>query len=167
MEGETEEIFVKRVLNPFLANRGFFLIPSVIRTKSGGSRMRKTGGTVKLKKFLEEIRLLTRDSSASVITMMFDLQGLHNSFKENCGNDVACIEGRLEQLVDDTRFLPYLQLHEFEALLYSDVDVMRDHLGSVQRFRIPGVPPEEINMDNPLQNVSVMHTPGSQNLSMG
>ncbi len=111
--------------------------------------MRRTGGTVKLKKFLEEIRLLTRDSSASVITMMFDLQGLHNSFKGNCGNDVRCIERRLKERVEDTRFLPYLQLHEFEALLYSDVDVMNDYLGSIQRFRIPGVSPEEINMDNP------------------
>jgi hypothetical protein len=62
-------------------------------------------------------------------TTMIDLYALPDDFPgfENCatrGNAtdrVECLEERLAQDIAHLRFIPYIQLHEFEALLFSDV----------------------------------------------
>jgi Domain of unknown function (DUF4276) len=50
------------------------------------------------------------------------------------------------------RFIPYIEMHEFEALLFSDVDILADKTG-IEVSKIRGIieeydNPEEIN-DNP------------------
>jgi hypothetical protein len=37
---------------------------------------------------------------------------------------VNCIEKAFAEDVHDSRFIPYIQLHEFEALLYSNLDIL-------------------------------------------
>ena len=59
---------------------------------------------------------------------MLDLYGLPDDFPgyDAAGKEsdvyrrVACLENALSQDIDDRRFVPYIQLHEFEALLFCD-----------------------------------------------
>jgi hypothetical protein len=65
-------------------------------------------------------------------TTMFDYYALPDDFPgysnakrlTNPYDKVACIEQAFAEDMDDYRFIPYLQLHEFEALLFSDLDLL-------------------------------------------
>jgi len=62
-------------------------------------------------------------------TTMVDLYRLPDDFPSysECGRGgdpllrVRCLEEKLSNDVGDYRFIPYIQLHEFEALLFSEV----------------------------------------------
>jgi hypothetical protein len=62
---------------------------------------------------------------------MIDLYGLpgdfpglaeHTRIRENPIPYVEALEKRLEETIDDRRFIPYIQLHEYETLLFTDPD---------------------------------------------
>lgn len=63
-------------------------------------------------------------------TTMIDFYGLPEDFPgygECVGRSdpigrVECLEGRLQRDISHRRFIPYIQLHEFEALLFSEPD---------------------------------------------
>ena len=66
-------------------------------------------------------------------TTMFDLYGLPNDFPgykfaQTCNDPYAKVDGLekemcedIRQTTSDDRFIPYIQLHEYEALLFSDI----------------------------------------------
>ena len=61
---------------------------------------------------------------------MFDFYALPKDFPGysdaqklvNPYHKIECIEKALAEDIKDDRFIPYIQLHEFEALLFSDLD---------------------------------------------
>lgn len=127
-EGQTEETFVKSVLTPYLAN--FNVCVSVSKVTTG----RKHGQTFKggirnyAKPKNDIVKWLKQDSNDDVrFTTMFDLYALPNDFP---GYDealtlrdpyqrVESLEGAFRGDINDWRFIPYIQLHEFEALILS------------------------------------------------
>ncbi len=64
---------------------------------------------------------------------------------------VTVLEQALREEFDDPRFHPYIQLHEFEALLYCDLSELSSRVSdsqhAIQRLQseVAGVSPEEIN----------------------
>lgn len=66
---------------------------------------------------------------------------------------VAALEAALKRDLPDSRFVPYIQLHEFEALLYCDLSQLSKHFsggGSDVGFadlarEVAGMAPEDIN----------------------
>lgn len=67
---------------------------------------------------------------------------------------VKSLEGKLAQAIGSRRFIPYIQLHEYEALLFSDVVMIdqvlapfqrRSNLEALQKIRAQYRTPEEIN----------------------
>ena len=66
-------------------------------------------------------------------TSMFDLYRLPADFPgladavaiSDAYRKTELIERRFAEDIDDTRFVPHLQLHEFEALLFSDIRVLQ------------------------------------------
>ncbi|MGA9779446.1 MAG: DUF4276 family protein [Verrucomicrobiia bacterium] len=163
-EGPTEEAFIKRTLAPALP--GVWLIPTVVKTKVTGAKPEK-GGTVTYHEFKRQLNLLLRDSSASLVTMMLDYQGLRSDFpgrERPNGNTpaarVSFVQEAMGADVNDARFLPFLTLHEFEALLFVKPQMIADVLRKqvlakplqVIRERFPSTP-EDIN-DSPLTSPS-------------
>ena len=59
---------------------------------------------------------------------MFDLYALPDDFpggtqaktRVDCYKRVEMLEAAMKQDIDDSRFIPYIQIHEFEALILSD-----------------------------------------------
>lgn len=122
VEGQTEEAFIKQVLAPALP--GLSLVPSIVKTKVGGAQPHK-GGTVTYHEFRRQLNLLLRDPSAALVTTMFDYVDLKDDFPGRAAASGATAHDRVvfveRALADDVRharFLPYLSLHEFEALLF-------------------------------------------------
>lgn len=138
-EGETEEGFIKRILDPYLRRHGVYVTPILIPLKGRARARTHRGGLVSYdpaRAFIH--RLLTNDSSAYTTTL-FDYYGLPDDFPgladDSCpppaqlNERVSYLEAAFASSFESPRrFIPYFQLHEFEALLFSDVDILDEAL---------------------------------------
>jgi hypothetical protein len=127
VEGQTEEAFVNRVVNPELAPRRIHLIPIVLSTKRTKDGHKFRGGVSKFARMRRDLLRLLGDSSAAAVTTMVDYYGLPGDFpglddlpKDDAYARVSHLEEALRRDLDDRRLIPYLSLHEFEALVLAD-----------------------------------------------
>ncbi|GIK39152.1 MAG: hypothetical protein BroJett011_29850 [Chloroflexota bacterium] len=125
VEGLTEETFVGEILKPHLENRGVVPIPALAVTKRVKSGPNFKGGIVSYGKIKNDIKRLLNDTSAVAVTTMIDFYGLPSDFpgyhtmpKQDSYAKVAHLEKAFGKDIDHHKFFPYLQLHEFEALIF-------------------------------------------------
>ena len=129
VEGQTEETFVNQTLRPHLADRYVYVSARCVMTgQKGGFKYR--GGLGSYAQAKKDIDLWMKQdlNSDARFTTMFDLYALPKDFPDyevaTRENDPYARVGRLEDAlshdVSDWRFVPYIQLHEFEALLFAD-----------------------------------------------
>lgn len=123
VEGLTEMEFVKELMVPYLREHGIYAVtPIVIHT----SKMTR-GGFVKYQHLKNEVeRLLACKKSDFVVSMFVDFFCCPNLPQKEKYETIADHEQRvqfMEQIIakdiNDSRFIPYIQLHEFEALLFA------------------------------------------------
>jgi hypothetical protein len=136
VEGATEKAFADQVLTPHLALYNIDVRPRVVLTNR---KLGKRGGILDFDKIRGDLsRLLKQDAHPEArFTTMIDFYALPSEFpgwteanKRNSAPErVSVLEDELQTAIGDPRFYPYIQLHEFEALLYCD-------LGELQR-RLP------------------------------
>ena len=126
-EGQTEATFADELLKPHLESRGVFLKPSLI------GRPGKKGGNVTVARLADRVRRLLDGSHNPYCTSFFDFYGLPSNFPGKTDltanmtpdqkSDIVCQAMKqalgLEHPLD-SRFFPYVQMHEFEGLLFSD-----------------------------------------------
>jgi hypothetical protein len=132
-EGQTEEEFVLNVVAPALYALGINLIPEMINTAPGHK-----GGGLSYERVKRHLRNTLRQNSMPTVTTLFDLYRLDGGFP---GFASAMknpdLQGRLDMLklalhtdivqeagCAPTRFIPFIQPYEFEALLFSDVPTL-------------------------------------------
>jgi hypothetical protein len=140
VEGQSEEIFVKQTLTPYLADYGVYVQqPALIWTKrmpdGGGFR----GGVSNWNQIYKNLRPLINDSNAWVTTLL-DFYGLPDDFPSYLEllNSSATPKNKVIQLQESfatavknpTRFIPFLALHEFEAWLFSSPEIIAEHFGN-------------------------------------
>ena len=128
VEGPTEAKFVNQTLRQHLARFAVDVHVLVVTTKEL-SEFTYQGGVGDYAKPERDIRLLLSQHSNSDVrfTTMFDLYQLPEDFPsyavaasyDNPYQRVRALEDALAEDIDDSRFYPYIQLHEFEALLLS------------------------------------------------
>jgi hypothetical protein len=75
VEGQTEESFVKQLLQPLFGTE-CFLQPVVLTTSRSPQGKAYKGGGGTYAKIRDEVQRLCRDTSAVVITTMYDFYGL-------------------------------------------------------------------------------------------
>ncbi|WP_322494537.1 DUF4276 family protein [Chloroflexus sp.] len=133
-EGQTEETFVNDILNPHLVTYQRWTVPTLAVTKRTATRSHR-GGIVSYAKIQRDIVNLLRDSDARCVTTMIDYYGLPADFPGKAAvqgqsphERVAFLERAFADDIDDARFYPFLMLHEFEALLFSEPDTLREYL---------------------------------------
>ncbi len=163
VEGQTEEKFVNELLSIYLDPLRFTPIPIVTTTKYQNSGPDCKGGTVKYKEVIRQLRHLLNDSSAAAVTTMIDYYALPNDYPveaaqniSNCYSAVNAIESAFYSDINHRKFIPYLQLHEFEALLFSDPEkfscIIPDDpsaIDKLSKIRRNYSTPEHINKKNP------------------
>jgi len=129
VEGQTEERFVNRVLAPQLQKHEIVAIPTIVVTKrvKGGQHFK--GGVLSYQQVRGDLLRLLGDSNASAVTTMLDYYGLPDDFpgRTALAPDIRTPEERAQHVEDelardlaDRRLIPYVSLHEFEALLFSE-----------------------------------------------
>ena len=131
-EGPTEQTFADTVLKPHLANCGVFMQgPILIAHAREKGRVHRGGGRNFTAMQNDIKRLLKQESGNEVFfTTMIDLYALHSNFpgldeaeklRNTPYNQVETLERSWFDETSDDRFIPFIQLYEFEAYLFSDV----------------------------------------------
>jgi hypothetical protein len=162
-EGQTEEVFVREVMAPELGARGIFVHAQTVKTSKTGR-----GGALSLERVRTNLRSILRQRDDTFVSTLFDLYGLGPTFPEFAatrqyapGSRAERVEAFLkEDIVSYSgcrheRFIPHVQPHEFEALLFSEVRHISEvhpqwarYHGDLERIRASYVTPEHIN-DSP------------------
>lgn len=136
-EGQTEQGFVENVLKPYLIENGVTAVKSVLVLTSRKENAR--GGVVSFQKVVNDISIMMKsnddnDSERHIFTTMFDLYALPGNFPgyEDAQHisdkyaRVAAIEKAFAEYIGLNRFIPYIQLHEFEALVLCGLDFLKE-----------------------------------------
>lgn len=177
VEGQTEESFIKNVLAPTLWSRQVYLTPTLLGPPG------HKGGNVNYARVRKDIILALKQDRAAYCSTMLDLYGLGEGFpgmppppnlpniekvtriEQAMSEDIAT---QIEDLRPDIRFVPYLQLHEFEGLLFSDPSAFARGMRqpnlaqSLQHVRDEVPTPEDIDDDPqsaPSKRVLRIHPP--------
>jgi hypothetical protein len=132
-EGFSEERFVADMLRPHLLGFGIY---TEVRKALTNRRLRKRGGIVGYIKFKNDVSQWFRECPDVYHTTLIDLYGLKNDFPGHDAtrhlkpyNRVLEMERLLKEDLDFHKFIPYIQLHEYETLLFADTAVMEKWLG--------------------------------------
>lgn len=119
-EGHTEAGFVNTSLAPHIRERGLIAKPSLLQARSGNH----AGGRVSIERLVK--RLCREYQNSDRVTTLVDFYGFSDRGGRNRAELEAAILAGVEKGVRgrfDRRFvLPYVQMHEFEGLLFSDVE---------------------------------------------
>ena len=142
VEGETEEAFVNKVLAEHLRTKGLETQPILL------------GGDITVPKLSSEMARL--HWSFDRVTSLVDFYGFRDKgtsspeqLEQVISREIDCRVGRSW---DQTRVIPYIQQHEFEGLLFSDVnafaetpDAPNDCVERLMLIRSQFQTPEDIN----------------------
>jgi len=167
VEGQTEQTFVRDVLAPQIAHKGIYLNASLIGTPG------HKGGNVRFDRAKIDICNFLNQRNDTYISTMFDYFRIDSKWpgKEEIqrqtqnGTTLTAIDKAniLETATHNeimkfiprndskNRFVPYIEMHEFEALLFSDADILAEKTGinatHIRRIIQEYSNPEEINDD--------------------
>lgn len=126
VEGQTEETFLREVLQPYFRSR-LLLQPVVLKTRRVPGRPANKGGHVPYPQIKQELQSLLGDTSAVAVTTMYDFYALPHDFpgygampQGKSIQKIAHLERAWADDIQHRHFQPYLQLHEFEALLFTE-----------------------------------------------
>lgn len=126
VEGVTEEEFVEKVLAPYLIKYEIYDVRPILMQTSPGFK----GGDVKYVRYKNNAERLLHSEKDVVVTSLIDFFRLQSDFPNysqglTMFDKVERVEFLENEILKDTnhpRFIPYIQLHEFEGLLFSDIE---------------------------------------------
>lgn len=128
VEGETEESFVNNILCPYFCSKGLYNTIQCFKTKHSH------GGISKYSYIKKDI-LNTIYEKDVVVSMMIDFYRLPLDFPgfsdlkatQTHKEQASLLETEIKKDLEDTQkhqfdnFIPYIQLHEFEAVVFASI----------------------------------------------
>lgn len=149
-EGQSEEAFVKRILIPYFSHYHVYITPIIL------------GGVARYSGIRKELKRIGKDSSSYLSTMLDfyklprDTPGmseLRQLKTELVGDFVESkIYADLKDELNCKKFIPNLLVHEYEALLFSDVShfsccegISTSMIQRFEKIRCDYSTPEQIN----------------------
>jgi hypothetical protein len=162
VEGKSEQIFTQSILTPYLAGKSIYMTPIII------SKPGQKGGDVKFARVKNDIGLHLKQRRDTFLTLFIDYYGLKGDWpglekakKQSIPGSKAekinaATMNKVKRLFDDcragSRFIPYVAMHEFEAMLFSDPKILADSLGvrqsNIEKILMECGEPENID-DSP------------------
>lgn len=160
VEGQSERDFVTRIMAPYFGKEGVLITPIPMRKSGGGL------GISNLEHFKNHIERLLHYKEAPVVSTFIDLFRFPVQSSEHAEEEMLKkhsenpnIEARIKGLEDVLQgvvqkikpydhFIPYIQKHEFEALLFSDASAFNEHAAIQKDIEkvLAAIPnPEDIN----------------------
>ncbi len=137
VEGQTEERFVKSLLRDHFVHQSIIVETRLITTFRNRRKPHITnrGGLTTYRHAYDDIYRWIQNDESAICTTMFDLYRLPIDFPafEEASRfpdpykRVEVLENALSEAINYHRFIPYIQLHEFESLLFSDIAKLNTH----------------------------------------
>lgn len=162
VEGKTEQFFIERILAPYIGHKKIGIRATQV------SKPGQKGGDVRFSRAKRDLELHLKQRSDTYVTTFIDYYGT----KEWPGLDLVspkALPAQIAKTVNEAtktqvvslfseqqaerRFIPFVAVHEFEALLFSDTGILARQLG-IDESKVVTVisecgSPEAIN-NNPL-----------------
>lgn len=159
VEGQSEEAFVNHVLAPTLWQQQTYLVPILLGVPG------HKGGRPSYARLKKDLLLHLKQDTSAYCSMMLDYYGLGAGYPGTVppgttgAGSVKILEDAIQaditatipELRPDERLIPYLQLHEYEGLLFSDpaafaTGISQAHLSTAFQIIRDAFPtPEDIN----------------------
>jgi hypothetical protein len=156
VEGPTEEEFVTSSIAPYLEGFGIInAVPIPLETSTGFY-----GGDIRYSRYRDNaIKLLISDPNC-IVTSLIDFYELRTDFPGYVAafamayrNDsVQHIEQEISLDINNPRLVPYIQLHEFEGLLFADIKGFQTYFPKIinhAQYIINQYPNPEMINDSP------------------
>lgn len=142
VEGQTEQTFVRDVLAPQMAHKGIYLHPALIG-KPGHK-----GGDIHFDRAKNEIGNFIKQRNETYVSTMFDYFRIDSKWpgraevRRQIRNGASLTAIQKAEILEaatsnnimklfasynaESRFIPYIEMHEFEALLFSNADILAE-----------------------------------------
>jgi len=150
VEGATEEMFVRSVLKAYLKCKDVDPEPFQIGAGRSGC-----GGNVTIDELASDMHTYYEFYGFNAVTSLVDFYGLSDEDGRSPDQLVEAIQNKLREISQnkelDGRFVfPYVQVYEFEGLLFSNVDVFKEEFDQapvreLRAIRSKFPTPEDIN----------------------
>lgn len=167
VEGLTEQTFVRDVLGPVMSCQGVYLYPSRI------GRSGHKGGNIRFDRAQTDIGGFLRQRHDTYVSTMFDYfridadwpgraevyRRIKSGVTLRAREKATILEAAMQKAIEEAcpnldaqrRFVPYIGMHEFEALLFSDARILSEKadidISAIDRILDKCGEPEEINDD--------------------
>lgn len=138
VEGPTEQFFIRDVLAPYLWPKEIFITP-IIASKKG-----QKGGDIKFSRVKNDIEKHLKQRRDTYLTLFVDYYGIKQDWpgvsdaklKSNPKQKAEQVNQATAQKIEELwpecypskRFIPYIAMHEFEALLFSNSTILAQKL---------------------------------------
>ena len=136
VEGPTEEKFIKQIVTPYLLSKGIYMMPIVLH------------GDVKFDRVKDGVIKSLKDRKTKAVSCFVDYYGLKDwpeketiqanstpqqiaDILNNAARNTICEEAG-DDLNPSQRFIPFMAVHEFETLLFSNSAILAEGLGVAQ-----------------------------------
>jgi len=125
-EGPTEEQFVNEVLSSYFYDREIYDVRCILMETSPGYK----GGDVSYQRFKRNAENLLKRENDVIVTSLIDFFRLKSDFPKfsqankivDKAERVTFLESAVGEDIGHPRLIPYIQLHEFEGLLFASND---------------------------------------------
>ncbi len=158
-EGYTEKRFISEVLSPYLATKSIFMHSPMVG-KPGHK-----GGDIRFSRMEKDFAMHLKQRQDTFISMFVDYYGIKTDWpglddSRQCSSPKAIadvmnratkekVASKLAGQGADYRFIPFIAVHEFEALLFSDVDILASQIktdkSAIEKILKECGEPENIN----------------------
>jgi hypothetical protein len=166
-EGPTEQAFCNDVLQPHFNKLDIFIQNPTIK--------KSNGGIVAWAILKKEIEIYLKSDKAAYVTTLIDYYGILDKHvypewieahkKPNKADRMTLLENAMVNGIDESlrhRFIPYVQLHEFEGLLFTNFSAFENNFSTEEFVNKKAFKeifdthpnPEDIN-NNPISAPSV------------
>ncbi len=152
-EGETEREFCQNVLAPHLIHHDIHIQAPLIK--------KTMGGIVKWDILKREIETHLQEPNV-VVTTFIDYYGLYQKYSFPNWNEAERIadknrrmdflENAMKTSITESirhRYIPYLQLHEFEGLLFNDIQIFHEQVPKAELVGLTELQKTFEDYDNP------------------
>lgn len=155
---------MNQMLAPHLQKLGVTCHPTLFGKKLKHDNPEAPGGIFKYDPVYKHINAALRQYSSanSYVTTMVDFYAFPQDFPaylelaqeiDSLRRVVSFEEAMFNQMMREERFIPYIQLHEFEALIFSRLEALRTEFEDAKDLKgldrliasMSGMKPEEIN----------------------
>ncbi|KAA6346971.1 hypothetical protein EZS27_005552 [termite gut metagenome] len=142
-EGQTEERFVNKVLKNYLKEFGIVVKAQILVTNRKKSCQ---GGMLSYNQVKRDLSTWMKQCENTTnekyyYTTMFDFYALPNDFPgyaeafkaSDCYERIQLLERGFTKDISSPHFIPYIQLHEFETLVFCGLDYLLDDYPDIER----------------------------------